>query len=158
MPRNIYQRKRRIDGKVYNGMEAISDQVKWRPVLVTVRDNDAPVPAIVMQLHDELYKASGGKIPYDIIGFCPICGDNFQVTGEKRRITVDYLDRPQRLDVPVLDEATGKTRKGTFEQTANVTVEGVLTCPGDAVNGKGMCGYKFRIEDNQLYRIKGGKR
>lgn len=147
-----------VDGKVYNGVEAISDQVKWRPVLIVVRDSDSPVPAIVVQLHDELYHASNGEIPFDVIGFCPICGGDFQINGGERRITVDYLDKPVEHKVPVLDEATGKPLPGKFTQTANISVEGVLTCPGDAVNGKGICGYQFRIQDNNLTRVKGGKR
>jgi hypothetical protein len=138
-----------INGKPMMGREVVTAQHPYTPVYCTVVGNSDLVPMMVLQLDDQLHKDSDGEIPVHLVGFCPRCGDDFQIRGEVIGITHEYLKPPVPIMLPNLDpESDGKPQRRAQEVV--VSVDGVRTCPGDASGGKGICGFKFKIQDNVL--------
>lgn len=133
-------RSYKVDGRVWDGREVTSAEHPYTPIYCPVRGNSNLVPMVVFQLDDMLYKSSDGDIPVHLVGFCPRCGQDWQIRGDVHVIKVDYLDRPVPIDV------MGEQRA----QTVNVSVEGVRACPGVDSGGKGICGFRFRLQDNVL--------
>ncbi len=143
----------RVDGKPMLGREVVSAQHPYTPVYCQVKGNTDLVPMIVLQLDDQLHKDSKGEIPVHLVGFCPRCGDNFQIRGEEIEITHEYLDPPRPVMVPDIDLESGEVKPQRREQRAVVSVDGVRTCPGDDSGGKGICGFRFRIVDNVMVAL-----
>lgn len=144
---------RMVNGRPMMGRELISAQHPYTPVYCQVRGNSDLAPMIVLQLDDELYRASKGEIPVHLVGHCPRCGDQFQVRGEEFEIKVDYLNPPIPIIVPDIDMETGDIGEQRRMQVVNVSIGGVRTCPGDDSGGKGICGFKFRLVDNTLIAV-----
>ena len=104
---------------------------------------------IECELYDEQHLASKGKIPAELHIICPSCGGESAIppikNPERKTLLVEYLDPPRPLEMPDNGEIV--------IQTARVTVEEGCTCNWPASNGKGPCGFHFKITDNILYRI-----
>jgi hypothetical protein len=133
-----------VNGKAMPGLETLAASTNWRPVIAkVVNGRGNQVPMVMLQLHDQLYRDSDGKIPPEIVTFCPRCGNNWQIMGDHRTITVEYLEKPVKIELP----------GGQFiNQTAVVSMEGEGGCPWeDDSGGKGVCGYRFRLVDNVMY-------
>lgn len=97
---------------------------------------------IEADLYDEMYRASNGKVPAELVIACPRCDGALRINGAKFHIEIHYLDKPRQLTMP-----DGEV----VEQTAVVSVEGTRKCSHPAVTGKGMCGREFTIRENRVY-------
>jgi hypothetical protein len=142
-----------IDGKPMMGREVVTATHPYTPIYCTVRGNSELVPMIVLQLDDQLHKDSDGEIPVHVVGHCPRCGDQFQIRGEVHHIEVEYIEPPVRITVPDINMETGEIGEQERAQVANVSIGGIRTCPGDQSGGKGICGFRFRLQDNVLIAV-----
>jgi hypothetical protein len=100
------------------------------------------------ELYDDVHRASGGKIPAELHIQCPHCQGESVIppTADptKKTLRVEYFDKPRRLEMPDNGEVV--------MQTVMITVEEPCMCAHPAPNGKGHCGWKFRITDNIVTR------
>ncbi len=99
---------------------------------------------VCADLMDEMYRASKGKVPIDMIICCPRCGVELNIDGTKKTFRIDYLDRPQRW----------KAHDGSgmyYSQEALVSIEETLVCSRPI--GKTMCGLQFMITENKMHRV-----
>jgi hypothetical protein len=93
---------------------------------------DAPLPGVPPELHVLCPECYG-----DVL--IPPAGDPGRKT-----ISVEIVDPPRVLTMPDSGEQVVQVRR--------VTVEEVCTCPWPAKNGKGICGWRFKITDNVISR------
>jgi hypothetical protein len=103
---------------------------------------------IECELYDDVYKGSDGKIPAELHLQCPHCGGESVIPptedSEKKHLRIEYLDKPRRLEMPDNGEVVF--------QTVVISVEEPCRCGHPAPNGKGLCAWKFRIQDNVVTR------
>lgn len=100
------------------------------------------------ELYDDVYRGSEGKISAELHIQCPHCGGESVIppTSDptKKTLRIEYFDKPRVLEMPDNGERV--------VQTACITVEEPCMCAHPAPNGKGQCGWKFRITDNVITR------
>jgi len=104
---------------------------------------------IECELYDEQHRATNGKFPAELHIICPSCNGESAIPPlrhpERKTLLVEYLETPRPLEMPDNGEVV--------LQTARVTVQETCKCNWPAANGKGRCGFCFKITDNVISRV-----
>jgi hypothetical protein len=86
----------------------------------------------------------GQPIPPVVVIPCPRCGKGLRIDGIKKKVVVEYFDKPKPLDL----RAVGF---GHVEQTGILTVHENMQC--SHVNSDAPCGLRFRITENVFHKL-----